>query len=97
MELRSRDSGTTSLGLKPGKPRDLIGDIQAQQRRKVLRRAAAMAAFALAVILVAVVVKSIADRRQLDNYVTSAQERFSLGTAADHPLLRRRREWTGHR
>jgi len=83
MELRSRDQGTTSLGLKPGKPRDLIGDIQAQQRRKVLRRAAAMAAFAIAVILVAVVVKSVADRRQLENYVTSARDRFSLGTAAD--------------
>lgn len=83
MALRPRDQGTGSLGLRPGKPRDLIGDIQAQQRRKLLRRAAGMAAFAAVVILVAVVVKSIADRRSLDAHVTAARGRFSLGTAAD--------------
>jgi tetratricopeptide (TPR) repeat protein len=64
-------------------PRDLIGDIHAQQRRKLFRRVAMGVALFVVLLLIAVALKYLADRRDRDACLDDAREGFSLGTSAE--------------
>jgi tetratricopeptide (TPR) repeat protein len=66
-----------------GKPRDLIGDIHAAQRRKLLRRAAAMSTLAIVLLLIAFAVKLFADARDRARRIETARDQFELGTLED--------------
>ncbi len=65
------------------RPRDLIGDIHAQQRRKLFRRVALIVALFIALLLIAVALKLLADRRERAACLTDAHEGFTLGTTQD--------------
>jgi tetratricopeptide (TPR) repeat protein len=65
------------------RPRDLIGDIHAQQRRKLFRRVALIVALFIALLLVAIALKLLADRRERAECLTEAGAGFALGTAED--------------
>ncbi|WP_146155525.1 tetratricopeptide repeat protein [Enhygromyxa salina] len=64
-------------------PRDLIGDIHAQQRRKLFRRVALGVALFVVLLLIAVALKFLADRRDRDTCLSDATEGFALGTSAE--------------
>ncbi|PRQ08500.1 tetratricopeptide repeat protein [Enhygromyxa salina] len=64
-------------------PRDLIGDIHAQQRRKLFRRVALGVALFVMLLLIAIALKFLADRRHRDACLTEATQGFSLGTSAE--------------
>jgi tetratricopeptide (TPR) repeat protein len=65
------------------KPRDLIGDIHRQHRRKVLRRAAAVTTLAIILLLIGIALKLFQDRRNRDQVLESARSGFASGTAMD--------------
>ncbi|MFO7564108.1 MAG: tetratricopeptide repeat protein [Enhygromyxa sp.] len=64
-------------------PRDLIGDIHAQQRRKLFRRVALGVALFVALLLLGLAIKLLAERRDRDGCLDHAREGFALGTTAD--------------
>jgi len=64
-------------------PRDLIGDIHAQQRRKLFRRVALGVALFLILLLIAFALKWLADRRDRDACLDNAAQSFALGTSAE--------------
>ena len=64
-------------------PRDLIGDIHAQQRRRLFRRVALVVALFLILLLIAVAFKLFAERRERAACLDDAREGFALGTAAE--------------
>lgn len=63
--------------------RDLIGDIHAQQRRKLFRRVAMAVALFLVLLMLGVAVKLLADRRNRDACLAEAADGFALGTSAE--------------
>ena len=64
-------------------PRDLIGDIHAQQRRKLFRRVALGVALFVFLLLIAVALKWLADRRDRDACLDNATQGFARGTSAE--------------
>jgi tetratricopeptide (TPR) repeat protein len=62
---------------------DLIGDIHAQQRRKLFRRVAMAVALFVVLLLIGVAVKLFADRANRDECLAEATNGFSLGTSAE--------------
>jgi uncharacterized protein HemY len=64
-------------------PRDLIGDIHAQQRRKLFRRVALGVALFVVLLLIGVAVKLLAERHDRDRCLDDAREGFALGTSPD--------------
>lgn len=65
------------------RPRDLIGDIHAQQRRKLFRRVALIVALFIALLLVAIALKLLADRRERAECLADARAGFAQGTSED--------------
>lgn len=64
-------------------PRDLIGDIHAQQRRKLFRRVALIVVLILALLAVGLALKVFADRRSRDACLDDARDGFARGTSAE--------------
>lgn len=64
-------------------PRDLIGDIHAQQRRKLFRRVALGVALFVVLLLIGIAVKLLAERHDRDRCLENARHGFALGTSAD--------------
>lgn len=64
-------------------PRDLIGDIHAQQRRKLFRRVALGVALFVVLLLIGIAVKMLAERHDRDGCLDDARQGFALGTSAD--------------
>jgi tetratricopeptide (TPR) repeat protein len=65
------------------RPRDLIGDIHAQQRRKLFRRVALIVALFVALLLIAIALKLLADRRERTECLVDARAGFARGTSED--------------
>jgi tetratricopeptide (TPR) repeat protein len=65
------------------RPRDLIGDIHAQQRRKLFRRVALIVALFIALLLIAIALKLLADRRERAECLVDARVGFAQGTSED--------------
>ncbi|MFV8751291.1 tetratricopeptide repeat protein [Nannocystaceae bacterium ST9] len=65
------------------RPRDLIGDIHAQQRRKLFRRVALIVALFIALLLMAIGLKLLADRRERAECLEDARAGFARGTSED--------------
>lgn len=65
------------------RPRDLIGDIHAQQRRKLFRRVALIVALFVTLLLIAIALKLLADRRERAECLADAKTGFTLGTSED--------------
>ncbi len=63
--------------------RDLIGDIHAQQRRKLFRRVALIVALFIALLLVAIGLKLLADQREQAECLADARTGFAQGTSED--------------
>ncbi len=63
--------------------RDLVGDIQAQQRRKLFRRAGLVLALVVALLAIAFALKTVADRIERERCLDEASEGFARGTLAD--------------
>ena len=70
-------------------PRDLIGDIHAQQRRKLFRRVALGVALFVVLLLFGIAVKLLAERHDRDGCLEDARQGFALGTSADLELVSR--------
>ncbi|HVI01653.1 MAG TPA: tetratricopeptide repeat protein [Enhygromyxa sp.] len=68
-------------------PRDLIGDIHAQQRRKLFRRVALGVALFVVLLLIGIAVKLLAERHDRDGCLEDARQGFALGTSADLELV----------
>jgi tetratricopeptide (TPR) repeat protein len=68
---------------RQSQPRDLIGDIHAQQRRKLFRRAALGVALFVVLLLIGIAVKLFAERHDRDRCLEEAHQGFTLGTSAD--------------
>ncbi len=68
-------------------PRDLIGDIHAQQRRKLFRRVALGVALFVVLLLIGIAVKMLAARHDRDACLDDARQGFALGTSADLELV----------
>jgi predicted Zn-dependent protease len=68
---------------RQSQPRDLIGDIHAQQRRKLFRRAALGVALFVVLLLIGIAVKLFAERHDRDRCLEEAHQGFALGTSAD--------------
>lgn len=64
-------------------PRDLIGDIHAQQRRKLFRRVALGVALFLVLLLIGIAAKLLAARHDRDACLDDARQGFALGTAVE--------------
>lgn len=64
-------------------PRDLIGDIRAQQRRKLFRRVALGVALFVVLFLIGLAVKMLAERHDRDGCIEDARQGFALGTSPD--------------
>lgn len=62
---------------------DLIGDIQRQNRRRVLKRAAQITALALALLGAGLGVKHLADQRDRDQVLERVEVQYVPGTVAD--------------
>lgn len=62
---------------------DLIGDIHAQQRKKLFRRVALIVALIVVLLLIGLALKYLADRRDRDACLDDARESFTLGTSAE--------------
>lgn len=69
--------------MEGGKARDLIGDIHAQHRRRVLRRAVLVGVVVVVALLVALAFKIFADRAARDQALDEAREQFALGSQTD--------------
>lgn len=69
--------------MEGGTARDLIGDIHAQQRRRVLRRAALVTTLAVVLLLIGLAFKLFADRTARDHALEAAAEQFALGSRPD--------------
>jgi tetratricopeptide (TPR) repeat protein len=69
--------------MEGGQARDLIGDIHAQHRRRVLKRAALLAALAVVLLLVGLAFKLVADRTSRDRTLEAARAKFALGAPVD--------------
>ncbi len=69
--------------LRSTAPRDLIGDIHAQQRRKMFRRVALGVLLFVVLLLIGIAVKLYADRRNRDACLEEAGQGFALGTTAE--------------
>lgn len=65
------------------RPRDLIGDIHAQQRRKLFRRVALVVALFVVLLLIAIGLKLLADRRERTACLADARAGFARGTSED--------------
>ncbi len=70
------------LGPKPP-PRDLVRELQTQQRRRLLRRAGILVGLALILFLAGLALKMLADRRTVTRSLETARAEFALGTPAD--------------
>ena len=68
---------------RQSQPRDLIGDIHAQQRRKLFRRVALVVALFVVLLLIGIAVKLLAARHDRDECLDKATQGFALGTSAD--------------
>jgi tetratricopeptide (TPR) repeat protein len=64
-------------------PRDLIGDIHAQQRRKLFRRVALAVLLFVVLLLIGIAVKLYADRLNRDACLEEASQGFALGDSAE--------------
>ncbi len=64
-------------------PRDLIGDIQAKQRRKIFRRAAVLVTLALILLGIGIAFKKVTEHRDAVFQLEAAQETFVMGTWSD--------------
>jgi tetratricopeptide (TPR) repeat protein len=64
-------------------PRDLIGDIHAQQRRKLFRRVALAVLLFVVLLLIGIAVKLYADLRNRDACLQEASTGFALGTSSE--------------
>lgn len=78
MDLRrtERSPFTTGSG-------DLIGDIQRQNRRRILKRAAQITALGLALLLAGLGIKHLADQRDRDSVIERVEGQYVQGTVAD--------------
>jgi tetratricopeptide (TPR) repeat protein len=74
---------STVVDVRHNPPRDLIGDIHAQQRRKLFRRVALGVALFVALLLLGLAIKLLAERHDRDNCLDHARQGFALGTTAD--------------
>jgi tetratricopeptide (TPR) repeat protein len=74
---------TSVAELRQSQPRDLIGDIHAQQRRKLFRRVALGVALFLVLLALGIAVKLLAARHDRDECLAKATQGFALGTSAD--------------
>ncbi|HLT38729.1 MAG TPA: tetratricopeptide repeat protein, partial [Enhygromyxa sp.] len=71
------------VDVRNSQPRDLIGDIHAQQRRKLFRRVALGVALFLVLLLIGLAIKWLAERHDRDGCLDDARQGFALGTTAD--------------
>jgi len=82
MDSRGKRERTGQHGRQSG-ARDLIGDIHRQQRRKLFRRAAQLVALAIALLLVGLGVKIVADGRARLVALERARVELVAGTLVD--------------
>lgn len=80
MDLRRTERSPFSV---PSGSGDLIGDIQRQNRRRILKRAAQITALALALLLAGLGIKHLADERDRDQVVERVESQYVQGTVAD--------------
>jgi tetratricopeptide (TPR) repeat protein len=83
MERRADRSGIRGLRATSG---DLIEDIHRQQRRRVIKRAAQLAALAIALLLLGVAFKVFADRRARSQSLDAARSHAVQGTLVELDL-----------
>ncbi len=74
---------TSVVDPRQSPPRDLIGDIHAQQRRKLFRRVALGVALFAVLLLIGIAAKLLAARHDRDQCLDDARQGFALGTSAD--------------
>lgn len=75
--------GDINAQQRRNQPRDLIGDIHAQQRRKLFRRVALAVLLFVVLLLIGIAVKFYADRRDRDACLDDASLGFALGTSSE--------------
>ncbi len=80
MDLRSKDRSLLT-GVAPRG--DLIGDMQRQNRRRILKRAAQITALGTALLLTGFGVKHLADQRDRDSVIERVEVQYVQGTVAD--------------
>ncbi len=84
MDSRGRADRSTAQGFRIGEnAADLITDIQRQDRRRLLRRAAKLTALGVALLLVGLAFKFAADRRAQSRTLDQAREHFVRGTVVE--------------
>jgi tetratricopeptide (TPR) repeat protein len=75
--------GDINAQQRRNQPRDLIGDIHAQQRRKLFRRVALAVLLFVVLLLIGIAVKFYADRQHRDACLDEASLGFALGTSSE--------------
>ncbi|MBV1858246.1 MAG: hypothetical protein KUG77_07530, partial [Nannocystaceae bacterium] len=80
MSLRRNDRSSFTVPATSG---DLIGDMQRQNRRRVLKRAAQITALGAALLLAGFGIKHLADQRDRDNVIERVEVQYVQGTVAD--------------
>lgn len=78
MDLRRTERSPFSTGSG-----DLIGDIQRQNRRRILKRAAQITALGLALLLAGLGIKHLADQRDRNSVIERVEGQYVQGTVAD--------------
>ncbi len=78
MDLRRTERSPFSTG-----GGDLIGDIQRQNRRRILKRAAQITALGLALLLAGLGIKHLADQRDRNSVIERVEGQYVQGTVAD--------------
>lgn len=78
MDLRRTERSPFSTG-----GGDLIGDIQRQNRRRILKRAAQITALGLALLLAGLGIKHLADQRDRNSVIGRVEGQYVQGTVAD--------------
>jgi tetratricopeptide (TPR) repeat protein len=78
MDLRRTERSPFSTG-----GGDLIGDIQRQNRRRILKRAAQITTLGLALLLAGLGIKHLADQRDRNSVIERVEGQYVQGTVAD--------------
>ncbi len=80
MSPRRNDRSSFTVPATSG---DLIGDMQRQNRRRILKRAAQITALGTALLLAGFGIKHLADQRDRDNVIERVEVQYVQGTVAD--------------